>query len=81
MGKCNREIRVRGKHPLTDVRPKILYYCIFLKDSRMIQSEKSKYSHTLLQGKKGIKWPLMTGESGYPSQYLSHVEQVPFHLS
>ena len=81
MGKCNREIRVTGKHPLTDVRPKILYYCIFLKDFRMIKAEKHNYSHTLLHGKKGITWPLMTGESGYPSQYLSHAEQVPFDLS
>ena len=81
MLKRNREIRVRGKHPLTDLRAKILSYCIFLKDFSMIKSGKRNYSHTLLYGKKGITWPLMTGETGYPSQYLSHAERVPFHLS
>ena len=63
MGNCNREIRVRGKHPLTDVHAKILYNCNFLKYLRMISSEESNYSHQLLNGKKGIRWPLMTGES------------------
>ena len=81
MGKCNREIRVRGKHPQADVHAKILYYCIFLKDFRMTKSEKRNYSNTLLHGKNGITWPLMTGESVYRSQYLSHAERVPFHLN
>ena len=81
MGNCNREIRVRGKHPLTDVRAKILYNFIFLKCFRMIRSEERNYSQTLLNGKKGISWPLMTGESGYRSQYLSHAKRALYHLS
>ena len=55
MGNCNREIRVMGKHPLTDVRAKIpLYDCIFLRKFRILKSENRYYFHTLPDGRKGI---------------------------
>ena len=81
MGNCNREICVRGKHPLTDMRPKILVYdCIFLRHHRISISENRNYFHTLLYAKKGITWSLLNGESGYRSQYLSHAKRVLYHL-
>ena len=81
MGNWNREIRVGGKHPLTDMRAEILYYCIFLRHLRISRSEVRNYIHTLLHGKKGIRWPSITGESGYRSQYLLHAKQALYHLS
>ena len=66
MGNCNREIRVRGKQTLTDVRAKILLYdCIFFRNLRILKSENDNYLHTLPHARKGITWPLMNGESGY----------------
>ena len=65
----NRESRVRGKHPLTDVHAKILLYdCIFVRNLRILKSENGNYFHTLNPARKGITWPLMTGESAYRSQ-------------
>ena len=81
MGNCNREIRVRGKHPLTDVDAKILlYYCIFLRNLRIFKSVNRNYFHTLPDGRKGITWPLMAGDSGYRSQYLLHAKRALYHL-
>ena len=82
MGNCNKDTRVTGKHPLTDVHERILQYdCIFLRNLRILKSENRNYFHTLLYERKGITWPLMTGESGYRSQYLSHAKQALYHLS
>ena len=80
MGNCNREIVVRGRHPLTDVHATILlYYCIFLRNLRIFKSENRNYLHTLPDGRKGIKSPLMTGESGDRSQYLSHAKRALYN--
>ena len=66
MGNCNREIRVRGKKPLTDVHAKILLHdCIFHRNLRLLKSENRNYFHTLPDMRKGITSALMTGESGY----------------
>ena len=54
MGNCNREIRVRGKHSFTDVRAKILYDCIFLRNFRILRSNNRNNFHTLLDEEKGI---------------------------
>ena len=81
MGNYNRESRVRGKHPLTDVRAKILLYdCILVKNLRIFKSENRNYFHTFPYGRKGITWPLMTRESGYRSQYLLHAKRALYHL-
>ena len=82
MGNYNRESRVRGKHPLTDVHAKILLYdYIFVRNLRILKSGNGNYFHTLPHVRKTITWPLMTGESGYQSHYLSHAKQVHYHLS
>ena len=66
MGNCNKEIRVRFKYPFTDVHAKILLYdCIVHGNLRILKSENRNYYHTLSDGRKGIKSPLMTGESRY----------------
>ena len=81
MGNYNRESRVRGKHPLTDVRAKILLYdCIFIRNLRIFKSENGNYFHTLPHARKGITWPLTTGESGYRSQNFSHAKQAHYHF-
>ena len=55
MGNRNREIHVRGKYPLIDVREKIqLYDCIFLRHLRILISENRNYFHTLLPAKKEL---------------------------
>ena len=55
MGNWNREIRVTGKYPLTDVRAKILLYdCIFLRHLRILISENRNYFHTLLPVKQEL---------------------------
>ena len=75
MGRWNRESRVRGKHHLINVRAKILIYdFIFFRNLGILKSENRNYVHTLPDARKGIKWPLMTGESEYRSQYLSHAK-------
>ena len=82
MGNCNKETRVNGKHPLTDVRERILLHdSIFLRNLRILKSENRNYFQTLRHERKGITWPLMTGESGYRSQYLSHAKRALYHLS
>ena len=61
MGNCKGEIRVRGKHPLTDVDAQIqLYDCIFLGNLRILKSENRYYFLTLPDGRRGVTWPLMT---------------------
>ena len=82
MRNSKREIRVRGKHPLTDVHAKILLHdCIFHRNLRILKSENRYYFHTLSDLRKGITWPLMTGESGDRSQYFSHAKRALYHLS
>ena len=71
MGNCNREIRVGGKHPLIDVHERVLLYdCSFLRNLIILKSENRNYFHTVPHARKGITWPLMTGESGYQSHYV-----------
>ena len=38
---------------------------IFLRNLGKLRSENRNSFHTLLHRRKGITWPLMTGESGY----------------
>ena len=58
MGNCNREIRVGGKHPLTDMHERVLLYDVsFLRNLRIFKSENRNYFYTLPDGRKGITWP------------------------
>ena len=59
MGNCNRESRVRAKHPFTDVRAKIPYDCICLLKFCNINITKSYlFPHILL----GVNSNYMTGK-------------------
>ena len=73
MKNYNRESRVRGKNHLIDVRAiMLLYDRIFFRNLRILKSENRNYFHTLPHARKGITWPLLTGNLGI-DPFTSHM--------
>ena len=53
-GNYNREIRLRGKHPLTDKRQKVPYDCVLLRNLRILRSDNRNYLNTFLHREKEL---------------------------